>query len=145
MDTHRYLTLIDCGATASFMDKQEADFHHADKIMPLTRPIPLSLFDGELSSGGWLTHYISTEIEFEDGTKSLVKFYLTKLHPSAKLVLGFPWLRKANPQIDWAELTYRFSSGITLRASILPESTLPSLKSRTKIHVEEVEDEEKYI
>src|SRR5882724_11982638 len=44
---------------------------------------------------------------------------VTKLHPSAPIVLGLPWLRSTNPTIDWSALSLTFKTG--------PRSALPSL------------------
>ena len=31
-------------------------------------------------------------------------FLVTKLHPSARIVLGLPWLRETNPDVDWTNM-----------------------------------------
>ncbi|KAG6894345.1 hypothetical protein C0992_006504 [Termitomyces sp. T32_za158] len=51
----------------------------------------------------------------------------TPLHESTSIVLGLPWLRNINPNIDWATLTMKFDTlGAELAAAIhlLPLSTI---------------------
>ncbi len=43
---------------------------------------------------------------------------INKLHPSAPIVLGLPWLRKYNPQIDWRNLTLAFKGKARLSAAL---------------------------
>jgi len=50
---------------------------------------------------------------------SLSLSLVTKLHPSAPIVLGLPWLRNTNLTIDWSALSLTFKTG--------PQSALPSL------------------
>src|SRR5882724_2342108 len=42
-----------------------------------------------------------------------------KLHPSALIVLGLPWLQSTNPMSDWSALSLTFKTG--------PQSALPLL------------------
>ena len=52
-----------------------------------------------------ITHAVTLEITVPGFPPKEVLFYLTKLHPLAKLVLGLFWLRLENPIIDWKALT----------------------------------------
>ena len=55
--------------------------------------------DGTLNIGGKITHYVYVDILFDDwriGTKLLV----TNIGKN-NLILGLPWLKENNPQIDW--------------------------------------------
>jgi len=44
---------------------------------------------------------------------------MMKLHLSAQIVLGLPWLQSTNPMINWSALSLTFKIG--------PQSALPSL------------------
>ncbi|KAJ3767479.1 hypothetical protein FB446DRAFT_820249 [Lentinula raphanica] len=106
----------------------------------LTRPIPLRLFDGELTSAGSITHKLAKKVTFEDGTTHLVEFLITKLHPSAPVVLGMPWLWKFNPTIDWKNLKVSFQHGVQLSAAVTQR-----LKPNKSCHMEIIDVEEEEI
>ena len=78
-------TLLDCGATDNFIDLLAALLH---LLRPLAKPIALHLFDGSPTPSGVITHAISLDIIVPGFARREVVFYLTKLHPLAKLVLG---------------------------------------------------------
>ncbi|KNZ78060.1 hypothetical protein J132_02352 [Termitomyces sp. J132] len=42
---------------------------------------------------------------FANGQQQELQLLVTKLHPSAPVVLGFSWLHSTNPRIDWPSLT----------------------------------------
>lgn len=107
------LTLIDSGASRNFIDQQLARLF-PKYIYHLHRPIPLTLFDGSASSAGQITQALKAPIFFQDNTTHEETFLLTKLHSSAQLVLGLPWLKKYNPTINWKDLTFSFENGIPL-------------------------------
>ena len=97
-----YPTLIDCGASNNFINALIAPLH---MLRALREPISLHLFDGSPTPSGFITHAVTLEITVPGFPPKEVLFYLTKLHPLAKLVLGLSWLRLENPIIDWKALT----------------------------------------
>ena len=102
LSTTPYPTLIDCGASDNFIDASIAPLH---MLRALREPISLHLFDGSPTPSGFITHAVTLEITVPGFPPKEVLFYLTKLHPLAKLVLGLSWLRLENPIIDWKALT----------------------------------------
>lgn len=103
-------------------------------MQPLPYPIHLYLFDGSATSSGIITHSFTTEVIFPPTDEvQTIEFLITKLHPSARIVLGFPWLRTNNPHIDWANLTLRLPAGDPSKSVPNPSSTgaptLAALKS----------------
>ena len=102
-----YNTLIDSGATRSFVDKSIAE-KFPQNVTTLETPIPLELFDGQPTSAGEITKSFKDSISFADGTIQTVEFLVTRLHPTAPVVLGLPWLRQFNPEINWTELSLAF-------------------------------------
>lgn len=74
-------------------------------LQELSSPILLHLFDGSLTHAGVITHSLSVDVSVEGTNYKCVNFYMTPLHPLAKLVLGLFWLRQENPVIDWTSLT----------------------------------------
>jgi Retroviral aspartyl protease len=94
-----FRTLIDSGSTDSFMDISFAEKMRIPKLR-LQHPLQLVLFDG--SSPGQITHFVTIPIRFPSGKRMSVDFLLTKLDPSCLAVLGYRWLARYNPTIDWA-------------------------------------------
>jgi hypothetical protein len=50
-----------------------------------------------------ITHTTTLQLLFEDGTEQIEKFYLTKIDEEHPWVLGYDWLRRRNPEINWSE------------------------------------------
>ncbi|EEB88864.1 hypothetical protein MPER_13114 [Moniliophthora perniciosa FA553] len=130
--------LIDSGASRLFLDREEAA-KYTRKQRRLEKPVKLTLFDGESTSSGLITHALDGTITFEDGTVHKEELLITKLHPEAKLVLGLPWLRKYNPDIDWSELKLSFRNGVKLCASIIKNLDFMQ-QPQQKVEIEEEEE-----
>ncbi|KAG5727060.1 hypothetical protein E4T56_gene20311 [Termitomyces sp. T112] len=59
---------------------------------------------------------------------------MTKLHPSAPVILGFPWLCSTNPCINWPTLTLRLDWDNPTDSRLVPFDVLPLFKnSKTMI------------
>jgi len=99
--------LIDSGASVNFIDLALASKHPLLRRL-LQKPIDLEHFDGKLTSGGSITHDLTTPILYANGVQHTVTFHKTKLHHSNPILLGLKWLRDINPDIDWASLSLVF-------------------------------------
>ena len=55
--------------------------------------------DGTINKKGTIKNYVDLEFEI-DSRKFKERFYVTGLGKQ-KIILGFPWLKKQNPKIDW--------------------------------------------
>ena len=102
-----YNTLIDSGATRLFVDRSIAE-KFPQNVTELEQPIPLELFDGQPTSAGEITKSFKDTITFVNGTIQIVKFLVTRLHPTAPIVLGSPWLQQFNLDINWSDLLLAF-------------------------------------
>src|SRR6266481_38093 len=111
-------TLIDSGTTSNFIDSSLASM---SIFVPsaLAQPITLSLFDGKPATSGCIHQSVSTTVQFSDKSTQELDLLVTKLHPSAPIVLGLPWLWKTNLVVDWANLSLTFQTG--------PKSVLPPM------------------
>jgi hypothetical protein len=91
--------MVDCGATALFISKR---FMKEKKIRTHLIPheIPLYNIDGSRNRAGSITHMTRLRLQVGDIEEWQV-FLVTELGPE-DVVLGLPWLRSANPNIDWA-------------------------------------------
>ena len=70
---------------------------------PLENPIRLFNIDGSLNKAGSITHKVRLTLQVGQD-KEKFDFFLTSLGPE-KVILGLPWLRYRNPQINWKEGT----------------------------------------
>jgi Retroviral aspartyl protease len=97
-------TLIDSGAGGVFIDQNYAknfDINYLDK------PVKAYNVDGTENKRGTINAYVN--LEFSLGERKFKKrFYVTGLRKQ-KIILGFPWLHKYNPIINWkkGEVTFK--------------------------------------
>ena len=89
-------TLIDCGAGGLFTDQ---NFSKKFKVKHLKEPIKAFNVDGTKNKKGTIKSYVDLEFQIEH-KKFKERFYVTGLGKQ-KVILGFPWLNKHSPIIDW--------------------------------------------
>jgi len=129
-------TLIDSGASVNFIDPALASkypfLHHLLQI-----PVDLELFDSKLTSGGSITHDLTTQILYPNGVQHTVTFYETKLHHSNPIILGLKWLKDINPDMDWTSLSLVFQ-----KERLVGAIPMLHLGKNYKATMEEVPDED---
>jgi len=94
----RFVAMIDSGATGNFMSQKVFDKLGIDGIQKKKAEPIMSLNDQEMTApvtteSGNLTMTIGDHIE-------TINFDITELGP-LDIVLGMPWFREHNPEIDW--------------------------------------------
>jgi hypothetical protein len=99
--------LLDSGATENFIDEETWKKMGVGR-RPLSKSIKVYNVDGTENRKGELTHYCRLRILF-DGKEDLQDFYITTLGKD-RLILGFPFLQKFNPTVDWKR--GRFKKGV---------------------------------
>ena len=88
--------LINCGAGGMFIDQ---NFAQNFEIFPLNEPITARNVNGTINKKGAIKSYV--ELKFKiNSRKFRERFYVTGLGKQ-KIILGFTWLQKYNPLIDW--------------------------------------------
>lgn len=101
--------MVDSGATALFISKR---FVKENKIRThlISREIPLYNIDGSRNRAGGITHAARLRLRVGDIEEWRV-FWVTELGPE-DVVLGLPWLRSANPTVDWAKGKLKVDSAL---------------------------------
>lgn len=83
--------LVDSGATISSRSNLSTC------LTP--EPQPLYVVDGRLIQSGYVTHFCLLKVKL-GLTSGTLKLDVTQL-ATYPVILGIPWLRSANPSIDW--------------------------------------------
>ena len=98
--TAKQTALLDSGATENFIS-----FHTWKGLgigrQELDEPITVHNVDGTENKRGKITHYCWLRVLY-NGEQKLQRFFLTSLGKD-RMILGYPFLREFNPQINWSE------------------------------------------
>ena len=127
---------LDCGATGQFIDQNFAKTNGL-KLERTKKPIPVYNVDGTANKRGTIRYYVDLNIEIHEQTRK-ERLLVTGLGKQ-KIILGFPWLKRANPIIDWEKGTLEWrKSG---KKSEPKRKVLEQQKQPTTIAEEEDEEE----
>ena len=106
-DKRSFLTdaLIDCGSTGSCIDTQ---FVRENGIITRTLPIEIPVFnaDGTPNNNGPITEVVELFVKVQDHTER-IELAVSNLDKS-EIFLGYDWLEKHNPSIDWRKKEIKF-------------------------------------
>ena len=128
---------LDCGATGKFIDQNYARSKGL-VTEKLDEPIKVYNVDGTPNKRGTIRRYVDLNIEIH-GKTCKERLLVTGLGRQ-KIILGFPWLRKTNPIIDWQKGTLEWRQPKLEKA--LPEK---EKQIRTTTTVLEEEDGEEHL
>ena len=118
--------MVDCGASATFVDRKFAEEHCMVKHK-LRDPILLYNIDGSRNMAGDITEFVCIpELQIDGHMEKPVEFLVTELGKES-IILGMPWLRKTNPQIDWETGQLHFGSS-DCESAADPETEAPFAK-----------------
>ncbi|KNZ80763.1 hypothetical protein J132_04268 [Termitomyces sp. J132] len=114
--------LIDSGTSGVFVSNQ-LDLRRND----LDKPLELQLFDGSPATTR-ITQYHDNTLTLDNDLQFQARLLVTQLPPSTPIVLGLPWLRDVNPDINWKDLTMQLpgpeaslAAAIHLRFQPIPD------------------------
>ena len=94
----KVLALLDSGATENFIDKRTVATLGLG-TRTLIQPLSIHNVDGTMNQEGQITQYCDLWVrKGKQNTK--LRFYVTSLGRD-RLILGHPWFRHFNPDIDW--------------------------------------------
>ena len=96
-ETIKMKPLLDCGAGGIFMDQNFA-WKHSIRTMKLDKLITAQNIDRTLNKKRTIRYFANLKIKI-DGKTLEERFYIMGLG-NQKIILGFPWLKKHNPQIN---------------------------------------------
>ncbi len=97
-DIPQVSTLVDSGATSSFIDQTFVVQHNIPVIKKST-PVPVEVIDGKTIASGAITHETTPQklCIGKHTEKIVLNIISTPHHP---IILGLPWLEAHNPIID---------------------------------------------
>ena len=122
--------LIDSGAGGMFIDEHFARKNNIP-LTPLHNPLPVYNVDGTKNKQGVITHYTWKGLTIA-GSTHRARLLATSLG-NETIILGLPWLRRTNAQIDWQSGRISFEN---------PEPEPPKPPKRFPVTVEEVPEED---
>jgi hypothetical protein len=108
-DNREHITtaMVDCSAMENFIDKEYAEWNG----IPLNEkmvPQRVLAVDGREVASGPVTHDAVVKLKINNHHKTI------KLHcitiGNSPIIVGLPWLRRHNPNIDWKEGRVTFDS-----------------------------------
>ena len=97
--------LINSGAGGTFIDQNYAR-KIGYKLTELETPVKAYNVDGMENKKGMIKNYIDLQFSL-NGKEFQERFYVTGLGKQ-KVILGLPWLRKHNPEINWQTGTLKW-------------------------------------
>jgi len=98
--------MVDTGATGDFIDQ---DFVTQAKLLThqLSRPIPVYNVDGTLNKAGSIHEVVDVVMTYNGHSKRIL-LAVTRLGKQS-MILGFSWLDKHNPEIDFCTRTVKMT------------------------------------
>ena len=99
-------TLLDSGANATFINKAVTEWMGLT-LEALANPIRVFNMDSSHNSAGDVTHAINITVDFLGHMEEL-RAEVTNLGKHS-LILGYTWLKKHNPTIDWEKGMVKFN------------------------------------
>src|SRR6266436_123153 len=110
-----FCALLDSGSSHSFVNEAFA-MNNRLKFSYLPNPILLKMFDGSTPSN--VSKKVRMPITFSTGEMHHLEFFVTNLDKNFSLVLGYDWLARHNPNIDWTETKITFREPKNLKKEL---------------------------
>src|SRR5260221_2814861 len=118
---HPFVALLDSGSSHCFVDELFAKKNKLS-LSKLMSTFLLRLFEG--STRNSVSHKTTIPLTFSTSETHQMEFYVTKLDKGYSIVLGYDWLVRHNPSIDWAETKVVFPGTVkALERPSIPASS----------------------
>jgi hypothetical protein len=104
-------SLIDSGAMANFISPKLVETLKIPKIT-LSTPRNIRMLDGSTPKTGKIWHKVHLEFQCQ-GLPTSAEFLVCPIG-SNKAILGIPWLKDQNPDINWKEQTITLSETVQI-------------------------------
>ena len=98
--------LLDSGCTRLCMGRKYVQRNNI-QTQKLARPIPVYNADGTLNQSGAITEFTELHMILNDHVER-IQFAVTDLGEQ-DVFIGYEWLKKHNPDVDWQKETLYFS------------------------------------
>ncbi|CDO69613.1 hypothetical protein BN946_scf184851.g1 [Trametes cinnabarina] len=121
--------LVDSGATTTFINKSVVEKYHL-VTSKLATPYDVYNTDGTTNKNGKITHAIRSYIEI--GSHKSTHQVLVADLGKKDMILGYTYLRRHKPEIDWERGEWRFTR--------CPESCAPRACKRDHVAEEEADE-----
>ena len=96
--SHTLASLVDSGADANIIGEDLALQLGLGRV-PLPHPVPARALDGHCL-GTVMHQTLPVPLLLSGNHHETIQFHILD-HPGLQLILGYPWLRRHNPRIDW--------------------------------------------
>jgi Retroviral aspartyl protease len=118
------IALIDSGATSNFIDRRFASQNQI-LLNNKSQPQPVLVIDGRPLRSGPITHHAQTKLTIGHHQEALSLDAIGIAN--YPVILGMPWLRQHNPEIDWRRNKLQFLSGFCSRTCIQNPSAVSAV------------------
>ena len=131
-------SLLDTGANVIIISNKLVERYHLPTVK-LPRALTFRNADDSINKKGNVTHRVEGHLRIK-GYKLPTRWYVAELGHD-DIILGMPWIRRYNPQIDWQNGKVRFAPSIIRkwqkvnayqRKTKPPEGSLWGLHGQTK-------------
>src|SRR6266567_1979375 len=97
--------MVDTGATGDFIDQDFID-HSKLPTQKLSQPVPVYNVDGTLNEAGSIDKVVDVIMTYNGHSERILA--VTRLGKQS-MILGFTWLKKHNPEIDFHAQTVKMT------------------------------------
>jgi hypothetical protein len=120
--------LIDCRANENCIDIKTAQ---KLGIKPRLLPEPMGIrnVDGTDNCGGMVKYWLPVVV-FQGGRAQMLKFLIVNLGRD-RIILGYPWFREFNPDIDWPTKFVKGPPFLAADATIEPNNLITHARTFT--------------
>jgi hypothetical protein len=121
--------LIDCGANENCIDiKTTQKLGIKTRLLP--EPMGLRNVDGTDNCGGMVKYWLPVTV-FQGDRARMLKFLIVDLGQD-HIILGYPWFREFNPDIDWPKKFVKGPPFLAADAMIAPNDLITHARTFTR-------------